>query len=76
MAINLQKVTLEKQGDTHTIDLSKKTPDLKQEITINLQWSQGSKKGFFGGLFSKDIDLDLGCFYELNNGEKTVIDGL
>ena len=76
MAINLQKVTLEKQGDTHTIDLSKKTPDLNQEITINLQWSQGSKKGFFGGLFSNDIDLDLGCFYELNNGEKTVIDGL
>ena len=31
MAINLQKVTLEKQGDTHTIDLSKKTPDLKAQ---------------------------------------------
>ncbi|MFB2119810.1 stress protein [Parapedobacter sp. 2B3] len=75
MAINLQKITLEKQGDTHFIDLSKKE-SFTQEIIINLNWSKGSKKGFLASLFNQDIDLDLGCFYELNNGEKTVIDGL
>ncbi|RAJ08276.1 tellurite resistance protein TerA [Chitinophaga skermanii] len=81
MAINLQKITLERTGDSHVIDLSKKTGGLTQEININLNWSKGTtkKSGLFGGLFSSDstdIDLDLGCFYELNNGEKSVIDGL
>lgn len=78
MAINLQKVTLEKQGDVHAIDLSKKDRSSK-EIIVNLNWSQGTtKKGFLSSLFGSggDIDLDLGCFYELNNGEKLVIDGL
>ncbi len=79
MSINLQKITLEKKGDTHSIDLSKKSDLTSKQITINLNWSQGkTNKGFLSSLFSgsKEIDLDLGCFYELNNGEKTVIDGL
>ncbi len=76
MEINLQKITLEKKGDTHLIDLSKRETPITNEIVINLNWSKGSKKGLFSGLFNKDIDLDLGCFYELSNGEKTVIDGL
>lgn len=76
MADILQKITLEKKGDTHVIDLSKKTDAITQEININLNWSKGTKKGLFGSLFSNDIDLDLGCFYELNNGERNVIDGL
>lgn len=75
MAINLQKITLEKQGDSHVIDLTKKTD---KEIVINLNWSQGEKKGFFSKFFGEEteIDLDLGCFYELNDGDKSVIDGL
>lgn len=77
MAINLQKVTLEKQGDSHSIDLTKKGDFTSKEIIINLNWSQGTKKGLFSSIFgSQGIDLDLGCFYELNNGDKTVIDGL
>lgn len=79
MAINLQKITLEKQGDSHFIDLSKKPDSITQEININLNWSKiPQKKGMFGSIFSSntDVDLDLGCFYELNNGQKTVIDGL
>ncbi|TWF40596.1 tellurite resistance protein TerA [Chitinophaga polysaccharea] len=78
MAINLQKITLEKAGDSHVIDLSKKIDSITQEININLNWSKVSPKGLFGRIFSEsaDIDLDLGCFYELNNGEKNVIDGL
>jgi len=77
MAINLQKVTIEKQGDTHSIDLTKK--DNNKEIVINLNWSQGeTKKGFFASLLGGDnaIDLDLGCFYELADGRKNVIDGV
>ena len=79
MDINLEKITLEKQGDTHTINLTKGGGISSKEIVINLNWSQGpEKKGFLSGLFggSKAIDLDLGCFYELNDGQKTVIDGL
>lgn len=79
MAINLDKVTLDKQGDTHTINLTKGGSISSKEIVINLNWSQEvEKKGFLSSLFggSKAIDLDLGCFYELNDGQKTVIDGL
>ena len=86
MAINLEKVTLEKQGDSHKIDLTKSNYTSK-EIVVNLNWSQETpeeqeqkKKGFwsrlFGSLLKSEIDLDLGCFYELNDGRKMVIDGL
>jgi len=75
MSINLQKITLEKQGDSHRIDLTKRSSGGSQEIVINLNWSkQGSiKKGFLAKLFagSSDIDLDLGCFWELRDGATT-----
>lgn len=79
MAINLNKITLEKQGDSHKIDLSKGGSAISKEIIINLNWTQGEQpKGFWSKLFSgsSEVDLDLGCFYELQNGQKTVIDGL
>ncbi|NDW10521.1 stress protein [Dysgonomonas sp. 520] len=80
MAIDLNKITLEKQGDSHKIDLTKGDSDLSKEIVINLNWTQDTKekKGFFSKLFSgnSEVDLDLGCFYELNDGQKSVIDGL
>jgi tellurite resistance protein TerA len=79
MAINLSKITLEKQGDSHKIDLTKGGGNSLKEIIINLNWSQEpQKKGFFSNMFgsSGSVDLDLGCFYQLNDGQKTVIDGL
>lgn len=79
MAINLNKITLEKQGDSHKIDLSKGGNITTKEIIINLNWTQeAKKKGFLGSFFGSKIavDLDLGCFYELRDGRKTVIDGL
>jgi len=79
MAINLNKITLEKKGDSHKIDLTKGGSNSSKEIIINLNWSQEpKKKGFFAGLFgnSEAVDLDLGCFYELSDGQKTLIDGL
>lgn len=72
MAISLSKITLEKQGDSHRIDLSKRTAGSSQEIVINLTWSKdgGRRKGFWSSLLStaSDIDLDLGCFWELKAG--------
>jgi tellurite resistance protein TerA len=79
MAINLNKITLEKQGDSHKIDLSKKSAGSNKEIIINLNWSQEpQKKGFWASLVGGNsaIDLDLGCFYELNDRSKSCIDGL
>ncbi|MDR2466303.1 MAG: stress protein [Prevotellaceae bacterium] len=75
MAINLNKITLEKQGDSHKIDLTKRGDSPAKEILINLNWTQ--KKGFWSSLVGGgSVDLDLGCFYELRDGQKSVIDGL
>ncbi|MDR3165353.1 MAG: TerD family protein [Synergistaceae bacterium] len=47
------------------------------EILINLNWTQGTaKKGFFGLTKTQSIDLDLGAFVELNEGDKYVIQAL
>lgn len=74
MSINLNKITLEKQGDSHKINLSKDAGDSKQEISINLNWTQ--KKGFWASLIGSAVDLDLGVWYELRDGSKNCIDGL
>jgi tellurite resistance protein TerA len=87
MSINLNKIVLEKSGDAKRINLAKDSSGntLSKEITINLNWSQDKQEekssGFLGSLkkiFSGNdgIDLDLGCFYELKNGTKMVIDGI
>jgi tellurite resistance protein TerA len=87
MSINLNKIVLEKSGDAKRINLAKDSSGkiLSKEITINLNWTQEKKEekatGFFGSLSkmfssSDGIDLDLGCFYELRNGTKMVIDGI
>jgi tellurite resistance protein TerA len=77
MAIDLNKITLEKQGDAHRIDLTKKEDGQTKEIIINLNWfnpKQSSWAKFWNG--DKSIDLDLGCWYELRDGRKSCIDGL
>jgi tellurite resistance protein TerA len=74
MATILNKITLEKQGDSHKIDLSKHGDNASKEIVINLNWTQ--KKGFWAALTQSAIDLDLGVWYELQNGNKSCIDGL
>lgn len=65
-------IVLEKSGDKHRINLTKVT-STPGEIKINLDWSKG---GFFKRMFGGDMDLDLGCFYELRDGTKMLIDGL
>lgn len=67
-------IILEKSGDKHRINLEKSNGSaLTGEIVINLDWSKG---GFFKQMFGGAIDLDLGCFYELRDGQKMLIDGL
>ena len=55
------KVTLGTKGDSHVVKIKKKGS--ANDITVNLNWQTTA-------------DLDLGCFYELKNGQKSVIDGL
>ena len=64
---SLSKITLEKKGDHRTISLKKED----REIVINLNWNQRTqKKGLFGFKKDTEIDLDLGCFIELQSGPK------
>jgi len=77
--VNLSKITLEKKGDT--ISLEKKSGAFGK-IHINLNWDQAtvaSKKGLFGSLLGgkqSGIDLDLGCMVELKDGSKGIIQAL
>lgn len=68
-------IILEKGGDTHRINLEKAPTGkpLTGEIVINLDWNKG---GFFKKMFSGPVDLDLGCFFEMRDGKKRLIDGL
>ena len=66
-------IILEKSGDQHRINLEKGSSSFSEEIVINLDWSKGS---MLKQLFGRAVDLDLGCFYELRDGSKMLIDGL
>ena len=72
--VNLSKITLTKESPT--VSLTKagiSTGDLR----INLNWTQesGGKRRLFGG-GSSAVDLDLGCLYELTNGDKGCVQAL
>ena len=64
-------IILEKSGDKHRINLDKGT--FSGEIKLILTGAKEALWKIFGG---GDIDLDLGCFYELRDGKKMLIDGL
>lgn len=68
--VNLSKVSLDKARPS--ISLEKRGSSFG-EIRVNLNWNRG-KKGFFGG--GNAIDLDLGCFFEMSNGDMSVIQAL
>ncbi|MEQ1975860.1 TerD family protein [Xenorhabdus sp. SGI240] len=74
--VNLSKVSLTKEKPT--ISLSKR--DSYGEIRINLNWSQNTapSKGLLQGMFgaNKNVDLDLGAFVRLQDGEKDVVQAL
>ncbi|WP_291425968.1 TerD family protein [Deinococcus sp.] len=66
--ISLQKITLDKQGQSTKLSLSKAGG--ADPIRVNLNWDRG------GGLFRAGADLDLGCMYVLNSGEGGVVQAL
>ncbi len=71
MAINLQK--------GQKVSLQKKSPEGLGEILVNLNWnSKPAKQGLFASLLggNNGIDLDLGCLYELKNGQKGAVQAL
>ena len=77
--VNLNKIELTKKGQS--INLEKKTGKIGQ-ITVNLNWNQQARKpsgGFLSSLFggkNSGIDLDLGCLFELKNGDKGCVQAL
>lgn len=70
--VSLSKVTLTKAQPK--ISLAKKGASFG-EIKINLNWNKGKKGGWFGG-GAKNIDLDLGCLWELQDGRKGTVQAL
>lgn len=78
--VSLTKFTLDKSRST--VSLNKKSAGFG-EIRINLNWHKGDpstpKTGLMGGLFGKqvqNVDLDIGCLYEMQNGAVGVIQAL
>ena len=71
MAISLEK--------GKKVNLQKAAKAGLGQILINLNWnSKPAKQGLFAGLLggNKGIDLDLGCLYELKNGQKGTVQAL
>jgi tellurite resistance protein TerA len=72
MAVELKKGT--------KISLEKKSGTSLGEIVVNLNWNQqdGAAKKTFFSFFqkSKNIDLDLGCLFELADGTKGCVQAL
>lgn len=85
--VNLSKITLTKSNNR--INLSKQNTGFGT-IKINLNWNRGGQqtvaptkqKSFFDRLLSgtpsthKGVDLDLGCFYELQDGTRGIVQAL
>ncbi|GGN60450.1 tellurium resistance protein TerA [Novosphingobium indicum] len=70
--VNLTKIKLEKSNPTVNL---KKTGANFGEITVNLNWNQGSaRRGIFGG--PRPVDLDLGVLFELEDGYRGVVQAL
>lgn len=79
--VSLKKVELKKG---RKVSLVKKNNEALGEISINLNWHQGNPNGSSGGFFSAlfgsrnngAIDLDLGCLFELYDGQKGTVQAL
>ncbi|UFH50801.1 TerD family protein [Pseudomonas sp. KNUC1026] len=68
--LSLSKITLDKHRASISLE---KTAAGFGQIRVNLNWNQ-RKKGLFGGL--RQVDLDVGCLYELQDGQKGVVQAL
>lgn len=80
--VSLSKVSLDKNNRQVSLE---KTGAGFGEIKINLNWNKSgaapaaAKTSFFSKLMpttTKGVDLDLGCLYELQNGERSIVQAL
>lgn len=79
--VSLAKVSLAKRGDT--VSLAKRDQGFG-DVKVNLNWNQGGPKpaaGFLGRLFGSaqqapSVDLDLGCLFEMADGNKGCVQAL
>jgi len=80
--VSLSKVSLDKNNRQVSLE---KTGAGFGEIKINLNWNKSgaapaaAKTGFFAKLMptaAKNVDLDLGCLYELQNGDRSIVQAL
>jgi len=78
--VNLGKVTLSKPGEARTVSLRKQDGNYNP-LRFNLNWSanmgQKKRRGFLSmGGTQQAPDLDLGCMFELTDGQASVIQPL
>jgi tellurite resistance protein TerA len=79
--VSLSKVSLTKNNRQVSLE---KTGAGFGEIRINLNWNKAgaannsAKMGFFSKLLpaAKGVDLDLGCLYELQDGQRAIVQAL
>jgi tellurite resistance protein TerA len=74
--VSLSKITLDKSRSS--ISLEKPSAGFG-EIKVNLNWNRrasGGGGGFFSMKKNTAIDLDVGCLFELRDGDKSVIQAL
>ncbi len=75
--VSLSKVILTKNAPTVSLTKHGGAGGIGGELRVNLNWTSRPPGG---GLFKRsqgsDIDLDLGCLYELANGRKGVVQAL
>jgi len=66
--VSLSKISLTKSAPK--VDLTKRAGSIGL-IKANLNWTQKT-----GGMFSPKVDLDLGAYVELNNGQRIIVQAL
>lgn len=73
--VSLSKITLTKAAPQ--VSLAKRGEGTGV-VRVNLNWDTqgGSTGGFFSKLMTAPVDLDLGCLYELSNGDAGVVQAL
>jgi tellurite resistance protein TerA len=75
--VSLSKVTLTKSAPTVSLSKHGGGGGIGGELRVNLNWtSRPPGGGFLRRSQAADIDLDLGCLYELSTGKKGVVQAL
>jgi tellurite resistance protein TerA len=71
--VSLAKISLTKSAPRTSLT---KPGERQGVMRVNLNWSAGQQKRKFFGGGGRAIDLDLGCLWELADGQKGVIQAL